>query len=221
MNNVNTNMIFTITVSVILSISLTLCSIMFIPTVKDALRGPEGPQGQTGSQGPIGPQGKPGDPGKSILIIYEKGVSLGYGFVVNGGLEERYTERPWMPIGWDGGGTIGSDAGYDGVGVALHSWSINHGSDIYQEISIDTTYVVLAFWIKSNPRSEQITLQVYFDSEIVYSATFTESNDWTLIVREINTFKGSHVLRFSVVPFKDYDQGQTPYIVIDEVSLIG
>ena len=56
----NSKTFIVIILSVVLSASITLGSIMFIPSIRESLRGPEGPMGLPGDPGP---QGDPGSPG--------------------------------------------------------------------------------------------------------------------------------------------------------------
>lgn len=147
-----------------------------------------------------------------------------YEFVINGGLEERIEDQWWMPVGWDGGnggGTIGSAEGYTGICVTLHSWSHKHGSTIGQTLSLNKTELVLSFWMKTVPRTGPVTLQVLFDHNIIYSETFTELRDWTPVLLGISTYEGTHLLQFFIPADVDYEPGETPYVAIDEVSLIG
>ena len=53
----NSKTFIVIALSVVLSASITIGSIMFIPSIRESLRGPEGPIGLTGD---AGPQGEPG-----------------------------------------------------------------------------------------------------------------------------------------------------------------
>ena len=228
-----------VAISVILSVLLSL-GLMFglmitCEPLRNMLIGPVGPQGIQGErgvqgiqgevgprglQGPQGTQGIQGEPGKPIIYIYEVGANIDYGYIINGGLEECIEDRPWMPVGWDGYGTIGKTEGYRGRCVTLHSWHEKHGSDLYQKISISNpTHVILMFWIKPVPRDDIITLQVLFDYNIIYNETFTEPSEWTLITLEILVTEGTHPLKFYVVPYKNYERGETPYVAIDEVSM--
>jgi len=70
MLNENRRTILTVIISVILSVSITLGSITYIPFVKDSLKGsegqpgPQGPQGAEGPPGPAGPAGPQGEQGQ-------------------------------------------------------------------------------------------------------------------------------------------------------------
>jgi len=58
----------TVVISIVFSVSLSTATIMTVPQIQDALRGPhgeqglQGPQGEQGVQGPAGPAGVFGEP---------------------------------------------------------------------------------------------------------------------------------------------------------------
>ena len=143
-------------------------------------------------------------------------------FIVNGGLEGAKEESWWEPPFWIAMGTSGRGAGVVGQCVTLHTWSASHGSTLWQDdVAVNATDLVLSFWVKPEPRDEQITLRVLFGGRIIYDETFTEQSDWTLKTVSFQTTVGSHLLEFFAPPYEDYEKAVAPRIGIDEVSLIG
>ena len=141
-------------------------------------------------------------------------------FIVNGGLEGEKEDAWWEPPFWTAMGTSGRGAGVVGQCVTLHTWSASHGSTLWQDdVVVNATDLVLSFWVKPDPRDEQITLRVLFGGRILYDETFTEQSDWVLKTVSFQTTVGTHLLEFFAPPYEDYEQAVAPRIGIDEVSL--
>lgn len=66
---------------------------------------------------------------------------------------------------------------------------------------------------------DEISLKVFFDDDVIYDRTWAEEEDWNMEIIYIHTLPGEHILKFYVPPSKDYEQGKTPWVGIDEVSL--
>ncbi|MBU1067138.1 hypothetical protein KKE60_05095 [Patescibacteria group bacterium] len=207
----------------IVSIAVSICAFTFM---KDSFIGPQGEQGiqgiqgiqgkqgEQGIQGEVGSQGEQGPPGGDY------GAYDDYGFITNGGLEERIEGQSWMPIGWEGGGHIGATSGYKGKCVELYVAS--YDSSIEQVVYINKDQAVLTFWVSPTPRTEFVILQVFFGDSLIYNEKFTEFSGWMPVALDISTYEGIHLLKFIVPQYKYYEsREQTPLVSIDEISLIG
>jgi hypothetical protein len=61
----NSKFITGVVLSVILSVSITVGIVLYVPVIRETLRGPEGPIGPQGEPGPTGPRGLTGPEGSS------------------------------------------------------------------------------------------------------------------------------------------------------------
>ena len=214
MSSDSKSMALTIGISVILSVSLTLCSVMFIPSIHDALRGPEGPQGpqgqqgeqglqgipgQDGSQGDTGPQGQRGPPG-FYYSAYRPGPQYSeITGIINGDFNDGNT-------GWL---TQGKSGGMSG-GKALYEF--NSGTFMTQEIMIAANQGI-AFDLMSNGAR----LEIHVDDKVVFYADLTEGMDWTRIVVPFdNIYVGPRDLYFRVLA--GTDEGK--YVALDNITMI-
>jgi len=148
-------------------------------------------------------------------------------FLQNGGLEGRQEERTWLPPYWDGGGYLGrTGAGFIGNASRLYSWAEGRTdpwcTQFWQDVQVNVSPMELSFWVSANPRGENITLVVTLGDQWLFNRTwFGEWTDWRKISVIFSTEPGLHRLSFNILGVKDYTREESPFVVIDEVSLMG
>ena len=147
-------------------------------------------------------------------------------FLQNGGLEGSQEEKNWLPPYWDGGGCLGgTGAGYVGRAEELHSWTPGKSdpwcTQFWQDIQVNVSALELTFWVSANPGGENITLVVTFGDQWLFNRTwFGEWEGWRKISVIFSTDPVESRLTFNILGVKDYEKGETPFITIDEISLM-
>lgn len=148
-------------------------------------------------------------------------------FLKNGGLDGCQEETTWLPPYWDGGGYLGrTGAGFIGNASRLYSWAEGRTdpwcTQFWQDVQVNVCTLELAFWVSANPRGENITLVVTLGDQWLFNWTwFGEWTDWRKISVIFSTEPGLHRLSFKILGVKDYTRDTSPFVVVDEVSLMG
>ena len=217
---------FTIVVSVIISVLLTLTLFAFVPQIQDMLRGPVGQQGLTGLkgdtgltssqgiqgiqgiqglqglQGPQGPKGDQGPRGPPGYFLANPITSDSYQLIpgiINGDFSDGLN-------GWFTQGVSNL------VGGVRYLHQNNLGTFMKQDITIGQNQGIV-FDLSSNGAR----LEVHVDNKVMFYGNYTAGSDWTTVVIPFdNVYLGPRSLYFRVLSGTD----QTKYIALDNISLI-
>lgn len=214
-------MYFSIIVSVTIAVLLTISLIMFTPTIRDTLRGPQGqigPQGPTGPQGeqgspgeqgpmgPKGPEGEEGPPGKIIKSYAFYNLTydnlefvniIDLSGIKNSWFVEEIPET-FYPADWNFSGSVRLYRG------SLWLVSSRTGSILSQKVNVPSESNGLAFWCRSGIQDKPYNINVFFDDRLLFSNEYIEAGySHRIIIPFEEDFPSSGTLLFTMSPDED------------------
>lgn len=233
----------TVVIAVVFSVILFTATIMTVPQVQDALRGPQGMAGIQGPQGDQGLQGIQGEVGP-IGLQGIQGVQGAQGEVGPIGLQGiqgvQGEQGPQGPPGLRG--PVGYYMAYHPVGDYVEIPGIINGdlndegegwyyqgkggfgwdmAILYQHLTI--SFIMQSIEVNQNyglafmVEPHGARLEIHCEGEVLFYSDFREEiSDWIEIVISFGDLVGRHDLYFYVLPGKD----DGSHMAIDDITMI-
>jgi len=151
--------------------------------------------------------------------------------LTNGDFEDALIYDPYTIPGWEDNGLLGV-ATWPSIslsGASLYLCQYEHGSDVWQNISLNHDDEILTFWYRPRPSENNVSFVVYIDENIFFQSYYEGNNsnyDWIKMrvpigemLHAFNLSYGVHELRFSVPPGLEYNNSWSSHIGVDNVTL--